>query len=128
MVFILEDYTNLLKLYDCIAKILHTEEPNDMILDEFFKEVLIKLNAVKHEKKFLLPILDFNHLISQHVHLFDCSDNQIPYSSKRFLSGVPDGSVLVPNLSDVFVNDPPFAISSKLTLYAHRSKLVRRAT
>ena len=125
--------TNLLESYDHITKLLDAGEPTDMILFGFSKTfdkichkwLSIKLHAVKLEEKFLFWILDFLYMQSQCFQLFDDSGSCILSLSKHVLSRVAQGSVLCPMLFNIFINDAPSTISSKLTLYADNLKLIR---
>ena len=86
------------------------------------KQIVIKLCAIKLEEEFLLWVLNFLHMQSQCVQLFDDSGNHILSLSKHILSRVPQGSVHT--LFNIFINDASSTISRKLMLYADKLKLI----
>ena len=128
--------TNLLESYEYITKLLELRIPVDMIFLDFSKafdkvchrRVELKLQSIGLEEKILKWILDFLRKCVQHVRLFDADGNPILSSSQNVISGVPQGSVLGPTMFNIFINDAPLALKSRMTLYADDSKVIGPAS
>ena len=124
--------TNLLESYDYITKLLELGIPVNMLLLDFSKafdkichnRLELKLQSIGLEEKILKWILDFLRNQVQHVKLFDADGNPILFSSQLVTSGAPQGSVLGPTMFNIFVNDAPLVLKSKMTLYADDSKVI----
>ncbi|KAK2716212.1 hypothetical protein QYM36_010702 [Artemia franciscana] len=88
----------------------------------------LKLQSIGLEEKILKWILDFLRNRVHHVRLFDAHGNPILSSSQLVISEVPQGSALGPTMFNIFINDAPLALKSKMTLYTDDSKAIGPAS
>ena len=104
--------------------ILDPSKAFDKVCHEF---LIIKLKAAGVNEGVVLWIMSFLSERPQSVRVFDSQGAPHFSSHTTVLSGVPEGSILGPTLSNFYVNDLPTLLSNVITLYADDSKQVGKA-
>ena len=123
--------SNLLEMFDDILELLEQGAPVDLFYFDFSKafdtvphyRLLSKLESFGINGRVLEIIRDFltNRTISVQV-------GGKHSTTRKVLSGVPQGSVLGPLLFVLFINDLPEAIKNKVKLFADDLKLICNAS
>ena len=124
--------TNLIDSYNYITELLDQGLPVDMILLDFAKafdkvchrRLHLKLKAIGIQEGVVDWITSFLKGRKQQVRVFGEGGRAYYSEIAEVLSGVPQGTVLGPTLFNVYINDAPRTVTSKLSLYADDSKLI----
>ena len=122
----------MIDAYDYVTEHLDQAIPVDLVLLDFAKafdkvcchQLRTKLFAIGIHNEIVEWVFQFLSERKRRVKIIGKNGQVFLSEEVEVLSGVPQGTILGPTLFNIFINDTPTTVKSKISLYADDSKLI----